>query len=127
MRVVKSCRTALNRQVSEAVRIGRRGGATEVLNSKTEYNRCHIARLMVEDESETKKREETIREEDEQLAKELDKEQQSWEQERTRMKDKERRKTAMAFGSTDVRLKSRKSKLGREELPGSNRKSKRRK
>ena len=42
----------------------------------------------MEDESETKKREESIREEDEQLARELDKEQQSWEQERTTMKER---------------------------------------
>ena len=44
-RVVSQHRTALARQVSEAVRIGRRGGAGAVLNSKAEYNRCHIPRL----------------------------------------------------------------------------------
>ena len=98
-----------------------------MLNSKTEYNRCHIARLRVEEESDTKKREESIREEDEQIARELDREQQSWEQERTRIKDNERRVTAMTFGSTDVRLRSKKSKSRREEPPGSIRKTKRRK
>ena len=96
-----------------------------MLNSKTEYNRCHIARLKIEDESEYKKREEYIRKEEEQLAEELDREQQSWEQGRTRDRDKERRRTAMAVRSTDVRLRGEKTR--REEPPGSSRKSKRRK
>ena len=122
MRVVKTCRTVLNRQVSEAVRIGRREGDIGVLNSKTEYNQCHIARLRVEDE--TEKREEYIRTEEEQLAEELDREQRSWEQGRTHVRDKERRRTAVAFGSTDVRLRGKKTR--KEEPPGSNRKPKRR-
>ena len=42
MRVVSQHRTALGRQVSEAVRIRRRGGEGEVLNSRAEFNRCHI-------------------------------------------------------------------------------------
>ena len=45
MKVVKFYRTALSRQVAEAVRIKRRG---EVLNSRTEYNRCSIQRLTLE-------------------------------------------------------------------------------
>ena len=53
MRVVSQYRTALGRQVSEAVRIWRRG--VEVLNSRAEFNRCHIPRLRLEDEEETKK------------------------------------------------------------------------
>ena len=40
MRVVRYARTALSRQIGEAVRIGRRGGAGRILNSKSEYNRC---------------------------------------------------------------------------------------
>ena len=42
MKVVKFHKTALKRQVGEAVRIRRRG---EVLNSKGEFNRCSITRL----------------------------------------------------------------------------------
>ena len=52
MRVVGSHQSALSGQVSEAVRIRRRGGIGNILNSKSEYNRCHIARLRVEDEGE---------------------------------------------------------------------------
>ena len=43
VRPVRFCRTALNRQVGEAVRIGKRVSMT--LNSKAEFNRCEIARL----------------------------------------------------------------------------------
>lgn len=49
LRPVKYCRTALERQVGEAVRIHSRGEA--VLNSRTEYNRCHITRLSLPPEA----------------------------------------------------------------------------
>ena len=49
-KVVSSHRTALSRQIREAVRIRRRGGAGNILNSKAEFNRCHIPRLVVEEE-----------------------------------------------------------------------------
>ena len=45
MKVVRYHRTALSRQVGEAIRIHRRG---LVLNSKSEYNRCKITRLSLE-------------------------------------------------------------------------------
>ena len=55
-KIVSKHRTALNRQVREAVRIRRRGGADGgVLNSKSEFNRSHIPRLVVEVEEEEKK------------------------------------------------------------------------
>lgn len=38
-------RTALSRQVGEAVRIGKRGSCSLALNSKGEWNRCEIPRL----------------------------------------------------------------------------------
>ena len=57
VRVEGTFQTALTRQVSEAVRIRRRGGMGSILNSKAEYNRSHIPRLRVEDEEETAKRE----------------------------------------------------------------------
>ena len=49
MRVVKFSKTALSRQIGEAVRIGRRGGAGRILNSKSEYNRWKIPRLVIEE------------------------------------------------------------------------------
>ena len=49
MRVVRSYKTALSRQIGEAVRIHRRGGAGLILNSKSEYNRCKIPRLVLEE------------------------------------------------------------------------------
>ena len=51
-RVVSYHRTALSRQIKEAVRIRRRGGASSILNSKAEFNRCYIPRLVVEQEDE---------------------------------------------------------------------------
>ena len=44
-RVVKSCKTSLERQVREAVRISMRGS---VLNKKGMYNRCKLTRLVVD-------------------------------------------------------------------------------
>ena len=48
MMPVKYHRTALARQVGEAVRIRRRGGEGALLNSKGEYNRSHIPRLTIQ-------------------------------------------------------------------------------
>ena len=48
IKVVSSYRDPLTRQVGEAVRIEMRGGNT--LNSKTEYNRCRIPRLVIDQE-----------------------------------------------------------------------------
>ena len=60
MRVVKNYRSALSRQIGEAVRIRRRGGAGCILNSKSEFDRCQIPRLIIEeqDEETVKKRKE---------------------------------------------------------------------
>ena len=49
LKVVGYHRTALSRQVGEAVRIAKRG---QLLNSKGEYNRCKITRLTLGDEEE---------------------------------------------------------------------------
>ena len=66
MRAVKFYRTALSRQIGEAVRIMRRGGEGMVLNSKSEFDRCRIPRLQVEEqnEEELRKKEEQELEED---------------------------------------------------------------
>ena len=50
MRVVRNFKSALSRQIFEAVRIRRRGGAGSILNSKAEYDRCRIPRLIVEEQ-----------------------------------------------------------------------------
>ena len=93
MRVVGSFKSALGRQVSEAIRIRRRGGLGNILNSKSEYNRCHIARLRVEDEKEEEEREQETRREQEQIDTLLVKEQEDWKRAKTRNRDEERRET----------------------------------
>ena len=50
MMPVKYFRTALARQVGEAVRIRRRGGEGALLNSKGEFNRSKIPRLTIQEE-----------------------------------------------------------------------------
>ena len=54
-KVISSHKTALSRQIKEAVRIRRRGGGGRILNSKSEYNRCQIPRLVVEIEDDDKR------------------------------------------------------------------------
>ena len=56
-KVISSHKTALNRQIKEAVRIRRRGGAARILNARGEFNRSHITRLVVEQEEEGSKQE----------------------------------------------------------------------
>ena len=48
MRVVDYYRSALSRQVGEAIRIWRREGEVNILNSKAEYDHSHIPILVVE-------------------------------------------------------------------------------
>lgn len=86
-----NCLNHFSRQISEAVRIGRRGGESRILNSKAEYNRSHIPRLRVEEEQETKKREEEQRQQEQNRERELEREYLSWEATKTRIKDRERR------------------------------------
>ena len=64
MKVVKSYRSALSRQIGEAVRIRRRGGDGRILNSKAEYSRCRIPRLVVEDLDENEREIEKMEEEE---------------------------------------------------------------
>ena len=66
MKVVKFYKTALARQVAEAVCIRRRGREGAILNSRGEFNRCYIPRLKVEEEEpdntvETKNREHNMK------------------------------------------------------------------
>ena len=62
-KMVSSHKTALSRQVKEAVRIRRRGGATSILNSRAEFNRCHIPRLVVEEEDDESREQRRVIEE----------------------------------------------------------------
>ena len=48
MKVIQFHRSALSREVGEAIRIQRRGEEI-TLNSRTEYNRCKITRLSLEE------------------------------------------------------------------------------
>ena len=88
-------RTALSRQVREAVRIRRRGGAGHILNSKSEFNRCHIPRLVVEEEEEDVRKQRLAKEEKErqELIRGLDKDVEEWKHGKHReleLKDKKR-------------------------------------
>ena len=51
-KVVSYCRTPLNIQVRKTGRICRRAGASSNWNSKFEFNRCYIPRLIIEKEEE---------------------------------------------------------------------------
>ena len=48
VKTVSTHRTALSRQVREAVGIRRRGGKSSILNSKSEFNRSYIPILVVD-------------------------------------------------------------------------------
>ena len=63
MKVIKFYKTPLARQIAESVRIRRRGGEGAILNSKGEYSRCHIPRLVIEDEEEQEEAMKSAREE----------------------------------------------------------------
>ena len=103
----------MERQVSEAVRIGRRGGAGAVLNSKSEYNRCYIPRLRLEeDEEETRKREEQQKLEEKEREQLIERDHGAWEQNKTRLRDEERRSKAKAWGAIPMPTGSKRHKEG---------------
>ena len=88
MRVVKYCKTPLSRQIGEAVRIRRRGGEGSILNSKAEYSRCRIPRLVVElvDEEQIQRENEG---EDQRIKDALANQQQALEDDKTTLRMKE--------------------------------------
>ena len=111
IRVVGSQRSALRRQVGEVVRIRRRGGEGNRLNSRAKYNRSHIPRIQVEDREEVAKREEQMKKRREESDKEFSMEQNKWEQEKTREKAKERKEAVRSLGSNSEKTtKGRRSK-----------------
>ena len=88
-KVISTHRTALSRQVKEAIRIKKRGGAGGVLNSKSEFNRCYIPRMVVEEEEESSKmdrlaREQTEKEETKLALEQMD---ETWEQRKARERE----------------------------------------
>ena len=50
-KIVETPKSALSRQIGEAIRIRRRGGEGGILNARGEYNRCHITRLTLGEDS----------------------------------------------------------------------------
>ena len=118
MRVVSYHRTALNRQVKEAVRIRRRGGASSILNSRAEYNRCHIPRLVLEEEDEqtTKEREQLELLEMEQLIKELEQEDISWEERRKKAMEQVVKKRRRDGNSMEPGNKDGEEQMGRKKI-----------
>ena len=102
MRVVQFHRSALSRQTGEAVRIMRRGGAGSVLNSRSEFNRCYIPRLKVEEQEKLIEMEEQEQEELVRIRETLREEDMMWEQDKKNMRA-ERARTAMKHGSSAKR------------------------
>ena len=90
MRVVSHPRSALERQLGEAVRIRRRGGEGSILNSRAEFNRCHVPRLRVEKKEEWEERLRETRQWEESNNLKLDEKQKEWEQRKARMRKQER-------------------------------------
>ena len=112
MRSVRYFRSALSRQVGEAVRIMRRGGAGAILNSKSEFDRCKIPRLVFEEEED----EEEIRKKQEQdIAREkeiIEEQAAAWGEARyNEMKEDDLRKWTSRAKTTSLRRKQE------EEVP----------
>ena len=98
-KMVSTHRSALSRQVREAVRIRRRGGAGAILNSKGEFNRCHIPRLVVEEEDKEAVETRRIQEqaEKEEITNCMNEEESSWE--KGKCKEREQRLKKRRRGS----------------------------
>ena len=79
MRVVQLHRSALSRQTGEEVQIMRRGGAGSVLNSKSEFNRCYIPRLKVEEQDKIRTMEQQEEDEMKAISTTLRKKDEVWE------------------------------------------------
>ena len=105
-RSVQFFKSALQRQVGEAVRICRRGGEAMILNSKSEYNRCRIPRLVVEEmDTEALKQEEELnkRESEEKISTNHA----AWERRKTASRREERKNIAKTSKEERVRGKRR--------------------
>ena len=95
--IVKSVsyhRSALSRQVREAVRIRRRGGESSILNSKSEFNRSYIPRLVVDKDGEEEIEKARLKDKD-RLMRELDLEEDEWRKQKCGDRDREMRKRTL--------------------------------
>ena len=105
LKPVKWFRSALSRQLAEAVRIRRRGGEGAILNSRSEYNRCHISRLRLGepiDEGAAAKEEE---EEERRVNEESEELLQNWETDRV---DEKAARARRLLGSRSSKVDKRK-------------------
>ena len=114
-KVISSHKTALSRQIREAVRIRRRGGAGSILNSRAEFNRCHIPRLVVEIEDEDAKKSRLAKEQKDQNAIEttLEDMDKNWLEDKTRSReqaDKKRERVPELFEGEQKPKRIRKMK-----------------
>ena len=103
MRVVQFHRSALSRQTGEAVRIMRRGGAGSVLNSRSEFNRCYIPRLKVEEQDKLTEMEEQEKKELESVKETLRVEDLTWEKGKRNNRRAEVVRSSLAQGKTAKR------------------------
>ena len=105
-KLISSHKTALSRQIKEAVRIRRRGGASQILNSRSEFNRCHIPRLVVEEEDEDSREQRLKLEEQtrQEIAKIMEQDDITWEEKKKREQEllkKKRSRAPDTMGAAD--------------------------
>ena len=97
VRAVQFYKSALTRQLGEAVRIRRRGGAGMILNSKSEYDRCKIPRLVLEEDT-SKEQEEIESRELQSLLESLNEEEEEWGAAKAKERSRELMKTNAELG-----------------------------
>ena len=113
MRAVKFHKTALYRQLGEAVRIGRTGGQGSILNSKAEFDRCYIPRLVVE-EKDTKVMEQEELREHQQILELLEEENKGWRQDKLETRTNRDREEIRRLQQIESRSKGEKRELAEE-------------
>ena len=107
MRVVTYHKSALSRQIGEAVRIGRRGVAGMVQNSKSEFNRCRMPRLIIEEIDEKQIQE--VEERELRIAMEhLNRCEVEWELDKTRKREQELKEARRKLEKIESKIQSRK-------------------
>ena len=127
MKVRGFFKTALARQIAEAVYIRRRGGEGAILNSKAEFTRCYIPRLQLEEQDKLEQMEREEKEQEENTARELDEIQIQWEKKKNESKGAERKRIAKEQGKIQRSSQNKKKKEQGEEEQEKKRSSKRRK
>ena len=98
MKMISSHKSALSRQISEAVRIRRRGGEGQILNSKGEFNCSQIPRLTLEKEEDEGVRARERAAQQENKSRELDHWLNDWELRKSSSREQERIKLANTLG-----------------------------